>query len=177
MQSHESIRRMPSLPPGQVPGDWKRRACFVVYVGIVLALCIVGCNDASIEGEESLDHSFHSLNFAESVTEIQHRVSELRTEPAANSSSSNGDNLLRLIEIVEKLPVAAAESDLKKTDWDQVNAISKEMLVALRSTDREIPDLERMVSQLEMLVPLSGVEDHSQPGSLNATPALPSQNN
>jgi len=69
-------------------------------------------------------------NFREAVTEIRRRWQELETETTEPADSRRQE----LDEILVWLPELAAETDLRKAEWDQVNAISKQLLAEFRST-------------------------------------------
>lgn len=147
-------------------------AMAVACVGLLFSVTISGCGAASSEEDHHHSHSHDNprTTFTESVTAIRQRSARFTSGQAPEDDSLIAWKLERLVEIIEALPELAADSDLKKAEWDRVTAISNELLVILRSTDaasRKEPAagtnrLESLIAELEQMAPLSEGNDLTQ---------------
>ncbi|MFO1044466.1 MAG: hypothetical protein U0941_22055 [Planctomycetaceae bacterium] len=137
---------------------------FVCFTAVVFSTA--GCGGISTTDEEHHEHSHdeHHASFPESVAEIQSHVKMLveSTEGAADSAAFPS-NCQRLIEVIQHLPEVAADTDLRKRDWERVEAISKELLTILQSdaamsgkTHSGVAGpINPLIDELKSLVPLS----------------------
>lgn len=131
-----------------------------ICVGLLLPLCLVGCEAAS-SGEEGHHHHVHQrLTFTEAVGEIQRRSKRFTSREVSNDAALQAWKKQKLLGVIRQLPELAADTELKKKSWDQVNTISKELLEILHpqdgmSNERGLVDAARfttLIGELEQLV-------------------------
>jgi hypothetical protein len=143
-----SVRRLG--PAGSLRGrTWS--VIWQVLIGsqaVALCLAVTGCQ-SPVENEPPQSHASGTSSgdpldqvgyghdrpphkpesFREAVTEIRRRWQELETETSGPADKRRQE----LDEILVWLPELAAETDLGKVEWDQVNAISKRLLTGFRA--------------------------------------------
>jgi hypothetical protein len=120
------------------PSDAGRR--FVATFGVtclaaLLTLSLIGCEAASSgDDEHHHDHShdLHRATFAESVAEIQGRSARFASDQAPADASLREWEMRKLVDLIRKLPELAADTELKRPEWDRVDAISKELLTLVQ---------------------------------------------
>jgi hypothetical protein len=139
----------------------------VVLGGQLLSLSLIGCEVAS-SGDDEHHHPHHShdqhrATFAESVAEIQRRSARFTTGPVATGDALHESKRKTLLNVIQRLPELAADTELRKREWDRVDAISKELLTILQPPDAAsridrsigISRIEPLIAELEQIVPLS----------------------
>jgi len=138
-----------------------------ILCGLLLSLSLIGCEVAS-SGDDEHHHEHHShdqhrATFAESVAEIRWRSVRFTSGEVTTNAALHESKRKTLLDIVQRLPELAADTELKKREWDRVDAISKELLTILRPLDaasgKETPvapsRIEPLIAELEQMVPLS----------------------
>ena len=142
----------------------------IVIVGIGLALllplCLVGC-ETNTSGEDVPHHTHHTHahqrpTFPESVAEIRSRSVRFMSNQVSTDATLQEWKKQKLLELIRHLPELATDTDLKKNEWDRVNAIAKELLSILRPGDAVsnnglLSDSTRfaeLVAELEKMVSL-----------------------
>ena len=133
MRSNSQLRQAHPHRPCAVP----TRACSgrVVLWSLLLAVCggAVGCQAANEEaGESSYGHvipAHKPESFPAAVTWLEKQ--KQTTEPLEEQAYRE------LKDVVQWLPELAAETDLKKTEWDQIHAITQQWSSGLAATSVE----------------------------------------
>jgi len=139
----------------------------VVLGGLVLSLSVIGCEVAS-SGDSEHHHHHHNhdqprATFAKSVAEIQWRSARFTSGREPTNPALHESKRQKLLDVMQHLPELAADTELKKREWDRVEAISKELLAILQPPDaasgKEAPvspgRIEPLIAELQQLVPLS----------------------
>ena len=160
-----STRRRGRERPTCGPSDAGRR--FVATFGVtclaaLLTLSLIGCEAAS-SGDDEHHHDLHRATFAESVAEIQSRSARFASDQAPADASLREWEMRKLVDLIRKLPELAADTELKRPEWDRVDAISKELLTLVQpradSSENEPPlDASRIAelsAELEQMASLN----------------------
>lgn len=136
----------------------------VACLALLLTLSVSGCEVAvSKDDDDHHHHDHHRATFAESVGEIQRRSSRFTSDEGPTNVPLQESERKKLLEILERLPEVAADSELKKRDWDRVAAISSDLLILLQRADLAAEkdssgarsQIKLRIAELEQLVPLS----------------------
>ena len=115
------------------------------------------------------------VGFVEAVQAIHRRLAKLHASDAPTDREARRRQSDELKDIIQWLPELAAETDLRKADWDAVNASSKRMALewdeiaprlidhlpetidaSLRPLERELEALDRLAKRLSDTVAASG---------------------
>lgn len=139
---------------------------------MMAALLIAGCS-----GEAEEDHLEHHIpphkpaNLIEAVEQLEHRIPLVCGQDASPSDTDQQE----LIDIVLWIPELAADSDLRKADWETAAAVSAQMQKTLLSSlapsvkqsDRQTAQkqLTPLIHDLKALLPRVSVDPHRQPGT------------
>lgn len=118
-----------------------------------------GCSDS--ETEEHLEHvipAHKPKNFAEAVSELNSR------EAAFFDGSASDEMKQEMIDIIVWLPELAADSDLRRDNWETVQKTSQELskIAASPSSEQPPESWNSHLDELEAIVPFS---DLSHPGA------------
>jgi hypothetical protein len=151
----------------QCSNSVRRSVCSLSVIGLaaVISFICAGCDVASHDDEHLEHHHSHDerrATFAESVAEIQWRSDRFKSSQVPTDAALHEAKRKKLIDVIQRLPELAADTDLKKQEWERVDAISKELLTILQpamesgkeasgGTER----IEPLINELELLVPLS----------------------
>lgn len=146
----------------------------IVSFGLLLmSLNISGCEVASSsENEHHHEHHSHDqprATFSLSVVEIQRRAARFTSDQVPTDTALHESKRKKLLDVVQCLPELAANSDLKKSDWDRVVLISKELLTILQPPESTSPSeraavvsrIQQRIAALEQMIPLSDVSGFS----------------
>lgn len=140
---------------------------------LLMSLNISGCEVASSsENKHHHEHPSHDqprATFSLSVVEIQRRAARFTSDQVSTDTALHESKRKKLLDVCQRLPELAANSDLKKSDWDRVVLISKELLTILQppeSTSQSeraavVSQIQQRVAALEQLIPLSDVSGFS----------------
>lgn len=122
-------------------------------------LALLGC--AQSESEEHAHHEFpehRPANFKEAVADIKLRSWELATKGKHGSLE-----FYQFVDIIRWVPEMAADSDLRKEDWETAKATSDRMAANVLVDNLDIKTLESLVTDdvkvLEALVPKAGMPE------------------
>ncbi len=141
----------------------------VIFGLLLLSLNISGCEVASSsENEHHHEHHSHDqprATFSLSVVEIQRRAARFTSDQVPTDTALHESKRKKLLDVCQCLPELAANSDLKKSDWDRVVLISKELLRILQppeSTSQSeraevASQIQQHIAALEQMIPLSDV--------------------
>ncbi|MFK7822043.1 MAG: hypothetical protein AB8G99_25315 [Planctomycetaceae bacterium] len=129
----------------------KSIACiFAVLSSVVLA----GCGSSETEADDHAHHEFpehRPPNFKAAVSAVSQRSWELANRGGKIGSLEFG----HFVDIINWIPELAADSDLKKSDWEAARDASLKMRSKVLSRDLDIKQLEDVVSdELAILTPL-----------------------
>ncbi|WP_166825854.1 hypothetical protein [Thalassoroseus pseudoceratinae] len=139
-----------------------------IYGLLVFSVC--GCGSDPHAGESSShaeeEHLEHHVpehkppNFSAAVDSIQDRIQELET---SSSSASDEHELSELKDIVNWLPEIAADSDMRRRHWEEVDAVASELSRQLEQYTTESADSQdelttKLATTAETLTPLKGTE-------------------
>jgi hypothetical protein len=108
------------------------RMGILALLGIFVGLSLSGCGVVSSAGDD--DHLEHHVpehkpaTFAAAIEQIRIRHERLATEFQTADAGLVERDLSELLDIVGWLTELAADSPMKKPEWDQVNRSSKELL-------------------------------------------------
>lgn len=141
-----------------------------------LLLVMVLATVAGCSGEHEEEHLEHFVpahkpaNLTSAVHELERRIPLV----CGNSASPSATEQQELIDIVLWIPEFAADSDLRKADWEKAAAISAAMQTTLtpslapsttQSDRQKIQEqLTPLVSDLKELLPRVSIDPHRQPG-------------
>ncbi|QDU38001.1 hypothetical protein Mal4_23210 [Maioricimonas rarisocia] len=123
---------------------------------VALSAVAGGCSDTTSEADHHLEHDIPEhkpASFSDAVAELELRGKSLAQQPI------NGKRLAELTDIINWLPELAADSDLRRQQWEQVQQTSHELsgIVShlgeepVTSTEQET--WTRSVAVLQKLVP------------------------
>jgi hypothetical protein len=102
----------------------------------VLLLLPFGCGPASGTGTAADDRDHHlehhvpehkPHSYAHAVTELRRRFDAIHEEIAAGHSAHVAQELDELRDVINWLPELAADSDLRKAQWDIVKGVADEL--------------------------------------------------
>lgn len=100
----------------------RRCPCYLLFS--LLFLVAVGCADKAEE-----DHAEHHIpehkpkSFADAVKEIPRRIEAISVQASAGTGDRLERELLELQEIIGWIPELAADSDMRRAPWEEVQAI------------------------------------------------------
>lgn len=154
----------------------QRSHTLTILFALITALA-VGCdhtmgtsNPANGESQTSrLEHhvpAHHPASYADAVDQISRRTSEIHSQKQNVDSDSQSRQLHELLDILEWLPAIAADSDLRKADWELVNQHARQLkslyqpstqsVVSESRTDQKIwEDTLALIGDLNQVVPAS----------------------
>lgn len=135
----------------------------VTCLALLLTLCLAGCEVASSGDDEHHHHDHHRTTFPESVAEIQWRSAQFTSDEVPTNAALHESKRKKLLDILQRLPELAADTELKMREWDRVAAISNDLLILLQPTDAASEKdqsvarsrIKPLIAELEQLVPLS----------------------
>ncbi len=135
-------------------------------VALLIAACGCGSETAadSASGPSDEEHLEHHVpehkphDFSAAVDSIQTRVQQLET-----SNDPTDEQLSELRDILNWLPEIAADSDMRRPHWEQVDTIAGELAELFQQyASQSKTDRAELATQLtataEKLVPLKGTE-------------------
>lgn len=119
---------------------------------VMLAFC--GCGHHEEDEDHHLEHlipAHKPESFAETVTELKSRG------PAVFAGEATDDAQQELLDIVDWLPELAADSDLKRKQWEQARDTGLELRQMIANPTAEISQSRwnELVEELEELIPVS----------------------
>lgn len=97
----------------------------------LLAALVAGCD--TLEPELANDGAEHHVpehrpqNFTDGVRAVHSRLAKFSADGAPENRQQFAPEAQELREIIQWLPELAAETDLRKTDWDRVQAVSRRL--------------------------------------------------
>ena len=120
---------------GLAPRRWRQRLRIGSPGVLVLMLCLnlTGCGLSPSESDD--DHIVHQIpihkpaTFADAVDQIRLRHARLVKDFSTEDTNVIERQLTELIDIVGWLPELAADSPMKKREWDQTKVASKTLLM------------------------------------------------
>ena len=141
----------------------------VAIVGGLTAGCdFAQWNGSEAETEKLVHHipDHRPATYGDAVEQVKRRHAELQAKIAATTSEPLERDLKELIDILTWLPEIAADSELKKADWDMANGGSRKLGTfyedirrACQSGKRRggisFQGIEPLIADLERLVPAS----------------------
>ncbi|MDB5340728.1 MAG: hypothetical protein JWN70_6347 [Planctomycetaceae bacterium] len=112
-----------------------------LFATVLLVLCstLLGCGnattDTSVRGvhvpqTERLEHHqapHHPRSYAAAVSQIELRHARIQAELGRITLDALKRELREMLDILEWLPTIAADSDLKKPEWDQVKQCATQL--------------------------------------------------
>ncbi len=124
-----------------------------------IAALLPGCSEDSLEEGGHVHHEIpehRPANLKDAVAAIEQRSSEL----ANNGGRLGSLEYFHFVDIISWVPELAADSDLKKADWETANAAAGRMRARVLSKQLDITRMESVVendlSILRALVPEAG---------------------
>ena len=144
-------------------------------IRLVGALLIAGCSSSHTPDKSAPEHAViphKPTTFAGAVAQIQARHARLASQFKTADPADLEQQLTEQLDILGWLPQLAAASPMKKADWDQVNAASKELLTVYRpivtaahSTPRgawadRSQRIDELTASLATLIPASWEATH-----------------
>lgn len=131
----------------------------VATIALVFAASIAGCGGTDPDQEEHAHHEFPEHrpgNFKETVSAISQRSWELANRGGKIGSLEFG----HFVDIINWIPEMAADSALKKAEWEQAQEASKNLASLVLDPELDIKQLESVVADdlavLKALVPKAG---------------------
>lgn len=119
-----------------------KHGCQVSLMLMLLALscCAGGCT--KVQGEdEHLEHHIPEhkpATYAAAVKQVRDRTDRIIAGYQIGSSELLGRELTELIDIVGWLPELAGDSDMKRAAWDQVQLVSRKLMVIYQQAERDL---------------------------------------
>ncbi|MBS0265002.1 MAG: hypothetical protein JSS02_23920 [Planctomycetes bacterium] len=145
-----------------------KNVCVLLSLSVLAALStLAGCSGDSLGAAEGGSHdapAHRPRGFPEAVQAIRDRLAEFQETGGAANRQFRVRQSQELKDIMQWLPELAAETDLRKADWDNINAASKRMVVIwdetsprvvngeLRRDDASLAVIEREVDGLQGVV-------------------------
>lgn len=137
----------------------KRIQTLAVVATVLLSLA--GCGGDSSEETGHVHHEFPAhrpANFKKAVSQIEKRARRL-----GKYGKRETEGFQRLVDIIDWVPEMAADSDLKKADWETANAAAQRLHAKVTSETLDMRALESVVQEdlatLKALVPAAGVPE------------------
>ena len=116
----EPKSRQAHAPPG--------RFIWLMIPTVILCLALVGCRSSSDATEPDHEVPKHKpATFGDAIEEIERRHANLVQSSLDSKPNLNEQELSELLDIIGWLPELAADSPMKKPEWDRANATSKEL--------------------------------------------------
>lgn len=109
----------------------RRRLLSAIVGAVLLIVCmgLGGCASSSDATEPDHTPPKHKpATFREAIDEIGRRHERLIQSSKQSPSTTNEQDLTELLDIIGWLPELAADSAMKKPEWDRANAASKTLL-------------------------------------------------
>lgn len=133
---------------------------FTIAIAAAAALLsVAGCSEDASEEAGHVHHDFpehRPANLKSAVAAIKLRSWELATRGGRVGSLE----FYQLVDIINWVPEMAADSDLKKTDWEAAKAAAESLRAKVLSKQLDISTLESVVQDdleiLQALVPKAG---------------------
>ena len=101
---------------------------WIVLAFILLPLFLSGCSETQAEPEHEHHHAHGPRPTFEGVVKRVHRQHRWTIQAASRDDAKHFQHELEhFTENVELLPELAAETDLRKADWDRVQAASQSL--------------------------------------------------
>jgi hypothetical protein len=140
------------------------------FYGVLASMALwllAGCNSGTSGPTQEDAHQVpphKPAGFVEAVPALRDRLAEFQKNDSALDREARRKQVGEFKDIIQWLPELAAETDLRKADWDIVNAASKRMAarcdeIASRLVDRpadtddaSLPTLEHELDILDRLV-------------------------
>jgi len=147
------------------------RTARIPWCLIMLSLCLMLSSCQTYAEAEHLEHvtpEHKPASYTDAIIQIRQRFREVLDGKLEGSLRSQ--RLSELGDILRWLPEIAAESDLKKSQWEQVEQISRRLTAlqsSLSSTAKlSAEQLGEIEEQLQTLDSLNAFSDRLQPHSL-----------
>lgn len=131
-------------------------------VRILLSICCLFCASCSTEDQSEDQHLEHVIpahkpaTFEEAVTQLRERRDQVELTA---TSERDPQELAELGDIIRWLPDIAADSELLRNDWEQVQRDSVRLeelyqqLVSNVDSEQDVIDWQEIMGGLEELVP------------------------
>jgi hypothetical protein len=122
---------------------------------------LAGCNSHASSATEEDEHGappHKPAGFVEGVAAIHDRLAKFQTTDIPLDREARRQQAGELKDIIQWLPELAAETDMRKSDWDSVHAAAKRMAarwdeIAARLVDRPAEPGDAGVAALEQELP------------------------
>ena len=149
--------------------------CRIGAIGM-LAVLVAGCD--TIEPETAAGDAEHHVpehrpqSFADGVKAVHSRLAKLSAKGTTENRQQFAREAQELREIIQWLPELAAETDLRKPDWDRVHAATRRLAarwenlaasVAGSTSARSVPVTSEIEGDLAELDHLAEIVDSEAP--------------
>ncbi|MCA9109686.1 MAG: hypothetical protein KDA52_07050 [Planctomycetaceae bacterium] len=136
-------------------------------VRLLLSICCLFCASCSTEDQGEDQHLEHVVpahkpaTFEEAVTQLRARREQLQLEA---TSDRDPQKLAELGDIIRWLPDIAADSELLRPDWEQVQRHSIRLeelhrqLISNVDSEQDVTDWQEIMGGLEKFVPAASDE-------------------
>jgi len=138
------------------------RLCLLALtMGLVCSSCQ---SKVEVEHLEHVSPEHKPTSYAEAVEQLQFRITEALNQKGIEHSQTQ--RLSELGDIIRWLPENAADSDLKKSDWERVEQITQRLevwqtsLLQTRSTSPE--QRQQIETDLQTLAKFTAISDRFQ---------------
>lgn len=110
------------------PRKWSLKARCLMLVLSLACLPMSGCMQSSNATEpEHVAPAHWPSSFANAIQEVDRRHEKLSQRPDTSKAVIDASELAELLDIIGWLPELAADSPMKKPEWDRVNGLSKQL--------------------------------------------------
>jgi hypothetical protein len=139
-------------------------------IGLLLSLSLPGCGSVSTDVSDQSEHhvpKHKPRTFAAAIEQVHSRHKRISIEFQTADVAQLERELSEQLDIIGWLTELAADSPMKKPEWDRVNLSSKELLVIYQRIARTAKDhprgewpvdasrVEDLVASLATLVPFA----------------------
>ncbi|QDU82444.1 hypothetical protein Pla110_42010 [Polystyrenella longa] len=151
----------------------------IVSAQVLIILGLTGCQPSETKPsslptdlkKEDDDHghshgpSYKPETFAKAVAEIKKRLEHIHVDLTGGHLDHVEDEIITLREFIHWLPELAGDTDMAEGEWNQVQAVSREMLKSCDNVDlkikqgsltvEDLSDLESQLNKQVLLVPFA----------------------
>ena len=120
-------------------GRHQTRILHLIAALLLLCMGLVGCGHSSDAMEPDHTPPKHKpATFSEALDEIGRRHEQVAQSVRDSKTTFDEQSISEFLDIIGWLPELAADSSMKKSEWDRANATAKELLSLYQSAMQEL---------------------------------------
>ena len=135
-------------------------------LAVLFVMSVGGCLSATNDERDHLEHQIPThrpKTFSEGVHQLRPRLSRLSDTSSVRVADKTEQEVTELLDILNWLPMLAAESSLNRRDWEQVQSLSVDLLSAMSQRQQTTSHSWRTIAEqvdltirkLEAIIPVS----------------------